>query len=70
MDYSKLKGRIVEKFGSQNEFCKALGCTPQSLSQKLNGKNLFSMIDILKIVELLEIPVEEIHLYFFTKKVS
>ena len=40
-DYSKLKGKIVEKFGTQGAFAKALGLSQRSLSFKLQGKVFF-----------------------------
>ena len=64
-DYSKLRGRICEKFRTNANFCRALDITEQSLSGKLTNKNGFSQEDIIKYIELLSIPLEELHLYFF-----
>ena len=36
-DYSKLKGKIVEKFQTQQAFAKAMELSERSLSLKLNG---------------------------------
>ena len=36
-NYDKLKGRIVEKFGTQMAFSKALGVSERTLSLKLNN---------------------------------
>ena len=36
-DYSKLKGRITEKFGTQSEFLKAITMSEPTLIKKLNG---------------------------------
>lgn len=69
-NYSKLKGRIVEVYGTQNAFAKALGITPQNLSHKLNNGVGFSQLDILKWCELLKIPIGEIEQYFFCCKSS
>lgn len=68
-DFSKLRGRIVEKFGSQAAFAKALGISENSFSKKMNKKSRFSADDIVKMSELLEISKEEIGEYFFTLKV-
>ena len=68
MDYSKLKGRIVEKFGSQAAFAVALGWREALLSAKLNGKSQWSFAEVMKACELLEIPLNEAHLYFFCAK--
>ena len=37
-DYSKLLGRITEKFGTQARFSGAMGMSERSLSLKLNSK--------------------------------
>ena len=68
-DYSKLKGRIVEKFGTQAAFSKAFGMSENSFSMKMNNKSRFTTDDIVKIVAMLDIPIDEIGLYFFTPKV-
>ena len=67
--YSKLKGKIIEKYGTQTAFAKDLGMTNIAFSRKLNNKTRFSTDDILTIIELLEIPKNEISEYFFTEKV-
>ena len=68
-DYSKLKGKIVEKYGSQLEFAKAFGISENTLSLKLNNKVRFTSDDIIKITDMLEIDKDEVGKYFFTLKV-
>ena len=68
MSYSKLKGRIVEKFGTQAAFAAAMGWREALLSAKLNGKSQWSFSEVMKACELLEIPLNEAHLYFFCAK--
>ena len=70
-DYSKLRGRINEKFGSIKAFAEAYGISPVSMSYKLNGKIAISMDDIVKMSapEFLDIHPSEYHTYFFKKKV-
>lgn len=65
LDYRKLKGRIKEKYDTQDRFAKALGIGRVSLSQRLNNNLDFSQKEILRASELLEIPTEEIPAYFF-----
>ena len=36
-DYSKLRGKIKEVFGTQAKFAKAMGMSTVTLSAKLNG---------------------------------
>lgn len=69
-DYSKLKGRIVEKYGTQIAFSKALGVSERSISLKLNGKVYFAQDEIDKILKLLGIEYSAIKDYFFTEKVQ
>lgn len=64
--YNKLKGRIVEKFGSQSEFSKKIPLSPQSVSKKLVGNSGFSQSDINRWCELLDIDTADIGSYFFT----
>ena len=40
-DYCKLRGKIREKFESDNNFAKALSISRVSLSQRLNNKSDF-----------------------------
>lgn len=68
MDYSKLRGRIREVFGTQDVFAKALYISPCSLSQKLNGKTEWAADEIRRACELLSISPEDIPLYFFCPK--
>lgn len=64
-DYSKLKGRIVEKYGTQACFAKKIGISSNTLSLKMNNKIRFTSDDVIKISELLGIKRQEIDEYFF-----
>lgn len=68
-DYSKLRGRIVEKFGTIRAFAKAYGISYVSMSAKLNGRVAISPKDIDKMStpEMLDIQPCDYHLYFFAK---
>lgn len=69
-DYSKLRGKIVEKYGSQTAFVKAFGVSENVFSQKMNNKVRFTSDDIIKISGMLDISSNEIGVYFFDEKVS
>ncbi len=69
-DYSKLLGRIVEKFGTQSKFSGAFGLSERSLSLKLNGQRAFKQPEITKACALLEINEADIPAYFFALKVQ
>lgn len=68
-DYQKLKGRIVEKYGSQSAFANVIGLTKQSVSLKLNNGIGFSQSEVLHWCELLDIENDQISEYFFRIKV-
>ncbi|XVG95858.1 DUF739 family protein [Eubacteriales bacterium KG125] len=68
-DYAKLKGKIIEKYGSQLEFSKAFGVSENTLSMKLNNKVRFTSDDIIKITDMLDIEKVDVGIYFFTRKV-
>lgn len=68
MSYAKLKGRIVEKFGTQGAFATAMGWREALLSAKLNNKSEWSFMEVMKACGLLEIPLSEAHLHFFCAK--
>jgi hypothetical protein len=69
-DYSKLRGRIIEKYGTQGLFAKALGVSERTLSLKLNNRIFFSQYEINKALLLLEVNVESVKAYFFNEKVQ
>lgn len=69
-DYSKLLGRITEKFSTQGKFSVAMGMSERSLSLKLNSKVPFKQPEISKACSLLQISETDIPIYFFTLKVQ
>lgn len=69
-NYSKLKGRIIEKYGTNSAFAVELGLSHTSLSMKLNNKVPFSQREIDKACELLGISGSDIKAYFFTQFVQ
>lgn len=64
----RLKSRIIERYGEQKSFAKALGVDESTLSRYLSGREWKSST-MMKAVELLEIPLCEIEVYFFDKAV-
>ena len=63
--YNRLKGKIIEKYGTRKAFAKAIGISENSLSLKLNGKTGFSQEDIEKWSDLLGIALEEYPSFYF-----
>ena len=68
-DFSKLLGRIIEKFGTRGAFAAAMGMAESALSNRLSNKTHFDAEEIHLACELLGIEPEDIHVYFFTLKV-
>lgn len=70
MSYAKLRGRIIEKFGSQCAFATAMEWREALLSAKLNNKSEWAFLEVMKACQLLEIPLGDAHLYFFALRVT
>lgn len=68
-DYSKLRGRIVEKKTTQSKLSEALGISEQAFSKKMCNTIRFSPSDIVMLCKILDIPSSEIGAYFFTPAV-
>lgn len=69
-DYSFLRGRIVEKFGTCLNFAKKLGISKQELSRKLNNDASFTQKQIIEISKILELSETEVCRCFFVKRKS
>lgn len=68
-DYRKLKGRIVEKYGTQGNFARVNKMSDRSMSLKLNNGIGLSQKEIVSWCNQLDIPIDSIPAYFFTQKV-
>lgn len=69
-DFSKLSGKIVEKYGTQYNFSIALGLSERSLSLKLNNKVGWRDEEMERAIELLDLDLNDIPAYFFTNSVQ
>lgn len=72
-DFSLLRGRIREFFQSEKNFVEALQKTKTKISigafnNKINGRTDFTETEIYAICNLLNIPIQEVYLYFFKEK--
>lgn len=68
-DHSKLLGKMRELGVTQVFLAKKVGISQTTLIAKLKNKNYFTTREIECICEMLNISKEEIHSYFFVKKV-
>lgn len=69
-DYSKLRGRIVEKYGTLDAFADAVNLSNHTVSKYMNNKIPWKQTNINEAVRALDIPPEEISAYFFTPNVQ
>lgn len=64
-DYSKLKGKIIEKCGTNSVFAAAMGWSLKTNGFKLSGGASWSADEILLACDILDIEHEKIPAYFF-----
>ena len=69
-DFSKLSGKIIEKYGTQYNFSIALGLSERSLSLKLNNKVGWRDEEMERAIELLDLDLNDIPAYFFANSVQ
>lgn len=67
-DYSKLRGRIKEKFGTQDNFAAALKLSASALSQRLNNVSKFTQDEIVLACHILQIRDADAFDYFLPTK--
>lgn len=68
-DYSKLRGLIIEKYGSQSALAAEIPISENQLSAYMTGNKRFTTKVMDRISVLLEIAPADIGTYFFTPKV-
>lgn len=68
-DYSKLRGRIKEKLGTEREFALRIGRTANYVSKVFQNGTYLAQNDIANGADVLDIRVDEIGVYFFTPEV-
>ena len=66
-EFNKLRGRIREKFATEQNFAKVLNMNRACLSSRLNRRTHWKLNEIQRIVKLLDIKPEEIPSYFFSE---
>ena len=66
-DFSKLRGRIVEKYGTCDRFAAAMGHSKVWLSSRLNNVVQWRSQEMREAARLLDIPAGEIPAYFLAQ---
>lgn len=64
MERLKLRGKIIEKYGTIGAFCRALGINPGTARNVLNGRTTPTSKKIPKWCEALEIAPDEAGIFF------
>lgn len=68
-NYSKLRGRIAEKYWTMGAFCDAMGITRSTVRARFSGEYSWRQDDIVKACALLDIDKADIPEYFFNENV-
>ena len=68
-DFSRITGRIIEKYGTRARFASAVGMSSTHLSKILNGRAFLRHEAIDEWAEALDLTTDDIGAYFFTKNV-
>lgn len=69
-DYSKLRGKIKETFGTQTAFANRIGINEVTLSKKLNNNLEFTQKEMNKTCDIFKESYSMVQVYFFTHKVQ
>ena len=64
-EYRKLRGRIVEKYGTLNAFFELLDISKIQASKKINGRSGFSQKDVVEWCGLLDIALKDVGQFFY-----
>ena len=68
-DDSKIRGKIIEKFGSCKEFSKHVSQSPTTISRLLRGHGVFTQYIIFEWAVILGISRDDIGYYFFNLEI-
>ena len=63
--YKRLRIRMIEMEITQSELARQTGLSAAAMSARMNGKQPFRADEMQAIGQILRIPPEEYHLYFF-----
>lgn len=68
MKFNRLRGLIIEKFGTLYAFAGAMGMSSAAISARMHGTVDWNAPEMAKACEVLGVPLSECHLYFFVKR--
>lgn len=70
MDTNKLRGKIVEKFGTRKAFAETLNVRPESITRILSGQQDLHLGMIRRMVDALNLTGDEVVQIFFDGSVA
>ena len=68
MKFQKLRGKIIEKYGTAGKFAEAMGYSKQVISLRMTGKREWTYGDIVKASQLLDLTRDELAACFFPEE--
>lgn len=66
VNYDKLRGALVEKHVKASDVATRLGCTRQTVYNKLHGRTMLTLGDVSTICDLLDATASERDAIFFS----
>ena len=71
METKRLRGKIVERYGTQERFAKEiLGIRPATLTEKMQGRSEWSQGEIAKAIDALDLTPGDAFAIFFADDVA
>ena len=67
---NRLRGKIIELYGSQQEFSSVIGRSQQTITAKLAGRSKFSQDDIVDWSNALHLTESQVGEYFFASELQ
>ncbi len=67
-NYSKLKGLIKEKCGTQAEYAKIIGISTTTLNERFKSETYFSTEEMRKTIEYFKLDLSSLKDIFFVKE--
>ena len=70
IDYAMLRGTLAERKVTQDSLADRLGCSRQSINNKITGKSPFTLRDVTVICEAIDATADERDRIFFAADVK
>lgn len=69
-DYSRLKGKIIEKYDTQSKFIESISMSEPTFIKKINSNGYFTQKEIIEIMNKLDVEINDLNIcnYFYCLK--